>query len=283
MKPLAYWQRSNKLIQFVYLFSHKALRIQASSCLVYLRKNEKAWKRPECRVIIDRFSKGLLFCHDSLIKKLFVPHFYDNQNEQYMLPAELHIQHLVSCYKTQTLEINNMITIEPSCENPSCFVNHGMLKRQEVAVKVLGVTKKDLLEEESLLQSEAKKRLRAEAYNLWQLNNLRTHPNIPGLLAYNTATFPFHIITEYERYGNLLQFVRGSRESKPLLSAILYKMLIGITEGLLYLQEELHLVHRAVMAENILVGDGHIPKLSGMHSLAVLQYGPNRDGKRLPT
>ena len=172
-----------------------------------------------------------------------------------------------------------MVTTRPSNETSSCFVSHGVLKRQEVAVKVLAVSKKDLVEEETSTQSEAKKRLRAEAYNLWQLSNLRKHPNIPCLLAYNTTAFPHHIITSYEKYGNLLQFVRGSRERKPLSSAALYKMIIGVTEALLYLHQELNLVHRAVTAENILVGDGYFAKLSGMHSLGVLQHGINKEGK----
>lgn len=258
----------------------KALRFEASLCLVHLRKDEKARKKPECRAIVDRFSRGMLFCPDRSIKRLFVPHFFDNQSDQHMLPTELHNQHLVSCYKTHTLEIDNMVTTRPSNKTSSCFVSHGVLKRQEVAVKVLAVSKKDLVEEETSTQSEAKKRLRAEAYNLWQLSNLRKHPNIPCLLAYNTTAFPHHIITSYEKYGNLLQFVRGSRERKPLSSATLYKMIIGVTEALLYLHQELNLVHRAVTAENILVGDGYFAKLSGMHSLGVLQHEINKEGDR---
>ena len=207
------------------------------------------------------------------------PHFFDNQSDRPTFPTELHNQHLVSCYKTHALEIDNMVTTRPSCETPSCFVSHGVFKRQEVAVKVLAVSKKDIVEEKTSTQSEAMKRLRAEAYNLWQLSNLEKHPNIPCLLAYNTKVFPHHIITAYEKYGNLLQFVRGSRECKPLSSATLYKMIIGVTEALLYLHQQLNLVHRATMAENILVGDGYVAKLSGMHSLGVLQYGINKDGK----
>lgn len=244
-----------------------------------LLKNEKVQKRPECRAILDRLSKRVLFCHDSLIKKLLVPHLFNNQNAQYTLPAELHIEHLASCYKTQTLEVNNTIASESGREEPSCFVNRGMLKGKKAAIKILAVTKQDILEENPTVQSEVKKRLIAEAYNLWQLNSLNQHPNIPALLAYNTTTLPFHIITQYEKYGNLLQLVRTSREVQALPSSVIYKMFIGITEGLLYLQKKLHLVHRAVMAENILVGDGYTCKLSGMHSLGMQQNRPYVDGK----
>lgn len=129
------------------------------------------------------------------------------------------------------------------------------------------------------MQSKAKKRLIAEAYNLCQLNSLNQHPNIPVLLAYNTTTVPYHIITHYEKYGNLLQLVRTSREVQALPSSVIYKMFIGIIEGLLYLHQKLHLVHRAVMAENILVGDGYTSKLSGLHSLEMLQNRHYGDGK----
>ena len=244
-----------------------------------LLKNQRARKRPECRAILERLSKTVLFCQDSLIKKLLVPHLYGNQNAQYTLPAELHIEHLANGYKTQTLEINNAIVSELGREEPSYFVYDGTLKGQKVAVKILGITKQDILEENATVPSEAKKRLIAEAYNLWQLNSLNQHPNIPVLLAYNTATLPYHIITEYEKQGNLLQLVRASRQVQILPSSVLFKIFIGITEGLLYLQQKLRLVHRAVMAENILVGDGYTCKLSGLHSIGMLQYGPYTDGK----
>ena len=245
-----------------------------------LLKNEKAQKKPECRAILDRLSKRVLFCQDSLIKKLLVPRLLNNQNAQYALPAELHIEHLAFCYRTQTLEAYSVIASEAGRVEPSCFVNRGMLKGQKAAVKILAVTKQDILEENPTLQSEAKKRLIAEAYNLCQLNSLNPRPpNIPVLLAYNTTTLPLHIITQYEKYGNLLQLVRTSREVQALPSSVIYKMFIGIIKGLLYLHQKLHLVHRAVMAVNILVGDGYTSKLSGLHSLEMLQNRHHGDGK----
>lgn len=255
------------------------MRIKAGSCLEDLLRNEKAQKKPECRAILDRLSKRVLFCHDSLIKKLLVPHLLNNQNSQYRLPAELHIEHIASCYKTQTLEVNSTIFSESRRQISNCFVHGGALKGQKVVVKILAVKKQDMLEENPTVQSEAKKRFIAEAYNLRQLNSLNQHPNIPHLLAYNTTTLPFHIITQYEKYGDLLQFVRTSREVQALPSSVIYKMFISITEGLLYLQQKLHLVHRAVMAENILVGDAYICKLTGLHSLGKLQHKRHRDGK----
>ena len=46
-------------------------------------------------------------------------------------------------------------------------------------------------------------------------------------------------------------------------------MLIDISKALLYLQR-LGLVHRVVMAENVLVGETFTCKLSGLHSLQKL-------------
>ena len=255
------------------------MRIKAGSCLEDLLRNEKAQKRPECRAILNRLSKPVLFCYDSLVKKLLVHHLLNNQNPEHRLPAELHIEHLASCYKTQTLEVTSTIFSESRRQISNCFINGGALKGQRMVVKILAVTKQDILEENPTTQSEAKKRFIAEAYNLRQLNSLNQHPNIQQLLAYNTTTLPCHIITQYEKYGDLLQFVRTSREVQALSSPVMYKMFISITEGLLYLQQKLHLVHRAVMAENILVGDGYICKLSGLHSLGKLQHKRHREGK----
>jgi len=244
-----------------------------------LLRDEKAQKRPECREILARLSKRVLFCQDNLIKKLLVPHLLNNQKAHCKLPAELHIEHLASCYKTQTLEVNSTVVSESRRQISNHFIHGGALKGQKVAVKILAVTKQDIQEENPTEQSKAKKRLIAEAYNLRQLNTLPQHPNIPRLFAYNTTTLPFHIITQYEKYGDLLQLVRTSREVQALSSSVIYKMLISITEGLLYLQQKLYLVHRAVMAENVLVGDGYTCKLTGLHSLGRLQHKRHGDGK----
>ena len=136
--------------------------------------------------------------------------------------------------------------------------------------------KQHLLEDNPAFQ--ARERLIREVYNMRQLNASR-HPNFPVLLSYDTKSFPYHIITEFERWGNLLQFVRVSRE-RDLTPNQLLKMLMGISDALLYL-EELGLVHRAVMAENVLVGDNFVCKLSGLHSLKQLTTGPSDLGKDL--
>lgn len=140
-----------------------------------------------------------------------------------------------------------------------------------MAVKVLYVRKNHLLEEDPKFQARA--RLIREVFSMRRLNASQ-HPNFfPVLLSYDTKRFPYHLITEFEKWGDLLQLVRTWRENEsPAGPPTLYKMLIDISNALLYL-EELGLVHRAVMAENVLVGDNYVCKLSGLHSLQPLTRG----------
>lgn len=231
-----------------------------------LLKDKKLRKRPECRVILERMSSEVVFSPDPFIKKLFANHLFENKNLPDALPEELHIQRLTTRYRNQTLEVNKT-TIS---QGQRFFVKRGMFQRKEVVVKILHVTKQDILEDESQDQSETRDRLVREAYNLSRLR-VQKHPHITVLLAYNTKSFPYHIITEFERYGNLLEFVRASREGNELLpTPLLLKMLLDVIEALMLLQSQ-GLVHRAVRAENVLVGDNYVCKLTGMHSLRQLQ------------
>ena len=78
--------------------------------------------------------------------------------------------------------------------------------------------------------------------------------------------------------GDLLQVVTKSRENKPNLSPTkLLGMLIDISEALLHLQS-LGLVHREVMAKNVLVGKTLTCKLSGLHSLQKLSFDSSSEG-----
>ena len=250
------------------------LRIEAASCLINLLKDKKLKKRPECRVILERMSSEALFSPDPFTKMLFANHLFESNSLPDALPEELHIQRLTTRYRNQTLEVNKT----PISQGQRCFVKRGMFQRKEVVVKILHVTKQDILEGESQNQSETRDRLVREAYNLSRLR-VEKHPNITVLLAYNTKNFPYHIITEFQRYGNLLQFIQASREGNELLpTALLLKMLLDIIEALLLLQNQ-GLVHRAVRAENILVGDEYVCKLTGMHSLRQLQTESMAEGK----
>ena len=144
-----------------------------------------------------------------------------------------------------------------------------------MAVKVLYAKKHHLLEEDP--KFDARERLIREASNMRRLNASQ-HPKFPVLLGYNTESLPYHLITAFEKFGNLLQFVRMSREREPHLKPTqLLKMLSDISGALLHL-EELGFVHRAVMAENILVGENYVCKLTGLHTMRQFKRGPNNQG-----
>ena len=144
-----------------------------------------------------------------------------------------------------------------------------------MAVKVLYAKKHHLLEEDP--KFEARERLIREASNMGRLN-VSQHPNFPVLLGYDTVSLPYHLITAFEKFGNLLQFIRMSREREPHLKPTqLLKMLSDISGALLHL-EELGLVHRAVMAENILVGENYVCKLTGLHTVRPFNRGPINQG-----
>lgn len=116
----------------------------------------------------------------------------------------------------------------------------------------------------------ARERLNREVFNMRQLNTSR-HPNFPVLLAYDTKHLPYHIITAFEEHGNLLSFVRSFREEVPPVKRYrLLEMLKDVSDAILYL-EALGLVHRAVMAKNVLVGPRNC-KLTGLHSICRAFY-----------
>lgn len=141
---------------------------------------------------------------------------------------------------------------------------------------MLWVTKQHLKEEDPKSRSRA--RLIQEVYNLTRLNNSQHFPN---LLGYNTKDLPYHLVTDHETSGDLLHFLRESRKSIMHLPSVrLLKMIIDVINGLLYLQEKC-LVHRAVMAENVLVGESYVCKLSGLYALKKLSYGTSEKGNDL--
>ena len=228
-----------------------------------LLKDAKVQKRPECRAILQRRSSEVLLCPDKEVRTFLVHGLNKNQNLQHDLPEDLHIKHLSSMYRTPTLEIDKTIVSQSS----DSFVKHGMFQRKKVAVKVLFVKKEHVLEDSP--STNARERLIREANCLRMLNQSR-HPNITVLLGYDTKSLPYHIITAFEKWGDLLQFLWRTRENIPCLQPVqLLRMLVDIADALLYL-EKLSLVHRAVMAANVLVGDNYVCKLSGMQSLQQL-------------
>lgn len=146
----------------------------------------------------------------------------------------------------------------------------------QVVVKILKVKKQHLLELGDA-KFQARDKLHREAYALCRLN-VTQHPNFPVLICHDTKSLPYHLITKLETMGDLLQVVKKSRENKPNLSPTkLLGMLIDISEALLHLQS-LGLVHREVMAKNVLVGKTLTCKLSGLHSLQKLSFDSSSEG-----
>ena len=136
----------------------------------------------------------------------------------------------------------------------------------QVVVKMLNVMKNHLLGEDP--KFEARTRMMYEAHNL-RLLSASSHANFPVLLGFDTKSMPYHIITAFECWGNLRTFLHDQRrqdvESREQAVHLL-RMLNGVICALLHLGK-LGLVHRCVNAENILVGDTFVCKLSGLHSL----------------
>lgn len=145
----------------------------------------------------------------------------------------------------------------------------------QVVVKILNMMESDLLAEDP--KFEARTRLINEAHNLRLLSASR-HPNFPVLLGFDTRSIPYQIITAFECWGNLRKFLqrREDVESRDQAGQLL-KMLDGIVCALSHLQK-LGLVHRCVNAENILVGDNFVGKLSGLHSLRRLTPETTKQG-----
>ena len=145
----------------------------------------------------------------------------------------------------------------------------------QVVVKMLSVMKNHLLGEDP--KFEARTRLMFEAHNLRRLSASR-HPNFPVLLGFDTKSMPYHIITGFECWGNLRKFLQRGRDVESRDQAVhLLRMLDGVVCALLHLQK-LGLVHRCLSAENILVGDNFVCKLSGLHSLRRLTLEKTEQG-----
>lgn len=106
------------------------MRKEAGGCLVNLLRDAKVQKRRECRAILQQRSSELLFCPDRETRTILAHFLSKNRNLDDALPANLHIEHLPSMYRTQILEINGTTISQTS----SCFINHGMFQRRKVTV-----------------------------------------------------------------------------------------------------------------------------------------------------
>ena len=101
---------------------------EAGSRLIYLLRDKKLQKKPECRAIVEKWSSQLLFSPDPEIRKIMIHFLSHNQREAITLPVERHSEHLSSIYGTQTLEINGAII----SQNQNCVIVRGMFQQQKV-------------------------------------------------------------------------------------------------------------------------------------------------------
>ena len=69
-----------------------------------------------------------------------------------------------------------------------------------------------------------------------------------------------------------------SREREPHLKPTQLLKILGDVSGALLHLEEFGLVHRAVMAENVLVGENYVCKLTGLHTMCQLNRGSINQG-----
>ena len=250
-------------------------RIKAGNCLVNLLKDKRVQKEQICRAILERLSSHVLFSPDSSIRELLARQtlqLCEGEQSCYILPEHLHTELLAT--RHQALQINST-TIRQSAR---FFVKEGVFHGKKVAVKVMYVTNQNILKKMPPECLQAEQRLIQEAYFLRRLRQLN-HPNFPVLLSYNTVSLPYYLVTEYESLGNLLQLLQKSHGKHSFLpDALLFQMLIDIAKALQYLTE-LGMVHRAVMAENVLVGDRYVCKLSGLQSLLEITGKPLNKSK----
>ena len=247
-------------------------RIDACTCLVNLLKDRKVQnERQVCRAVLERLSRQVLFSSDSYIRTLMARELFSGNNSCCALSEEYHIEHLVT--RSPTLEVNN-ITIS---QGARFFVKRGVFGGSEAVVKVMYVTNQNVWVKLPPDCLQAEQRLTREAYFLCRLQTLK-HPNFPILLSYNTVTMPYHLITGYESQGSLLELLQESHVKHSLLEVtVLLQMLINIADALQTLAQ-LGLVHRSVMAENVLVGDSHVCKLNGLHSVQPITWEPLTKG-----
>ncbi|CAH3146938.1 unnamed protein product [Pocillopora meandrina] len=237
----------------------KENRIDACICLFNLVKEEV------CREILEPLSRQVLLSPDSYVRSLMADALCLKDNSCCAITEEHLIDHLVTRFPA--LEVNKKII----SQDDRCFIKKAVFRGREAVVKVMYVTNQNVRGRMPSDCQQANRRFIREAHFL---SRIQKHPNFPILLSYNTETLPYHLITEYESQGNLLQLLQRTHDQQSRLEeTLLLQMLINIADALQYLAR-LHLVHRSVMAKNVLVGDDNVCKLSGLHSLRPIDWGP---------
>lgn len=85
------------------------------------------------------------------------------------------------------------------------------------------------------------------------------YPRLVALYAVCTHEDPIYIVTEFMKYGNLLDYLKNYK--KNITFNILIYIALQIAEGMRYLEAN-KLVHRDLAARNILIGENNSAKIS---------------------
>ena len=218
-------------------------------------------KTQTSKLILEHHASRIVFSPDSITRKAVVYNLYWQQREH--IPCHVLLEFLEWTYKNHSLEFPRG---KSRINTGSSIIVPGVFRGRAASIKILKVTSAENTgqdnDESGKIRNRMKQKFVTEAFYLRQLS---PHENLPSLLAYDTQNLPFHIVTEHAVRGNLLDFLRGLRnEASGVPSHIdLIQMCLDITSALHHLESH-NIVHRAVMARNVLVGKHFSCKLSSL-------------------
>lgn len=243
-------------------FVSTEIRVEAGSRVAKLLEIQELKKSSPSRTILEHNATRLVFSPDSATRKITVSHLYPQDDDSFRF--DTFEKSMCGLYKSQLLEFGEELRLD----NESFMIRSGTFQGREAVVKILKTTATEIREDHAHKPvTKHRQNIIIEAFNLRRLNRSQ-QPNIVRLLAYNTQRLPYHIITSLEHKGNLLTVLRETRNDSPRLP--LLQMCVNITDALMYLAEN-RMVHRAVMARNVLVGKHNNCKLSGLASARHLE------------
>ncbi|EDS26736.1 basic fibroblast growth factor receptor 1 [Culex quinquefasciatus] len=117
------------------------------------------------------------------------------------------------------------------------------------------------------------------------MKTIGKHPNIISLLGCCIEDGPLYVIVEYARHGNLKDFLKSHRFEgdcgNTMKNVINTYQLISFASQIAFGMEHLesiNVIHRDLAARNILIGEGHIMKISDF-GLALSSYSLISRGK----